>query len=70
MQIAYCVFLKEPNGNVPVLNLQTNMLMKDIAFNNEVLKRESKSINKNKSSGPDDIDIKSFKNFWMICLFQ
>lgn len=59
LQEQFCsVFVNEPNGNVPVLNLQTNVLMEEVTFDENDVKSEINSINKNKSSGPDDIDIK------------
>ena len=43
--------------------------MEEVTFNEEDVKIEIKSINKNKSSGPDDIDIK-MRNKLCYCSFS
>ena len=59
LQQQFCsVFVREPDGEIPVLERRTAVMMADITITKEDVVDEIKSINKDKSCGPDEIEIK------------
>ena len=59
LQEQFCsVFVREPDGEIPVLERRTAVMMPEITITREDVVDEIKSINKDKSCGPDEIDIK------------
>ena len=59
LQEQFCsVFVREPDGEIPVLERRTDVMMPEISITREDVIDEIKSINKDKSCGPDEIDIK------------
>ena len=59
LQQQFCsVFVREPDDEIPVLEHRTAVMMPDISITREDVVDEIKSINKDKSCGPDEIEIK------------
>ena len=51
------VFVSEPDGDIPRIDPRTQIILQDVEITQKMVTDEIKSINKNKSCGPDDIDI-------------
>ena len=59
LQKQFCsVFVNEPDGDVPTIDSRTAVLMPEVSIMQDEVRNEIKSINKNKSCGPDEIEIR------------
>ena len=59
LQDQFCsVFVQEPDGDIPTTSQVACEIMPEITITEEKVKEEIKSVNKNKSCGPDEIDIR------------